>query len=370
MPSTPQFFSPLAIAAYLTWLAVMAEPALRLWREGWPPRGLALAGLLAVLLLLALFVAREASAGLRRRQWLVLAQIPLALLGFAAFREGLLPVLMILVAAQMATLFPPRQALPVLAAANLVLIALMIATWPLPRALVSAAAYLGFQCFAAFTAQALAAAQTARDEARRINAELLATRALLAEGARAEERLHLSRELHDLAGHKLTALKLQLALCVQEGGATPALAACRQLADELLADVRGVVGALRSHEGVDLHRALTALAEAIPGARITLDLADSARPADFARAQALLRSAQEGVTNALRHAAAGRLCIRLDREAEALCLRVEDDGRGPGQSGPGNGLTGLAERLAAVGGSLHFGARPAGGSVLTARVPA
>ena len=84
----------------------------------------------------------------------------------------------------------------------------------------------------------------------------------------------------------------------------------------------------------------------------------------------LLRSAQEGVTNALRHAAAGRLCIRLDREAEALCLRVEDDGRGPGQSGPGNGLTGLAERLAAVGGSLHFGARPAGGSVLTARVPA
>lgn len=370
MPTAPQFFSPLAIAAYLTWLAVMAEPALRLWHEGWPPRAQTLAGVLAVLLLLVLFVAREASARQRRRQWLVLAQIPAALLAFAVFRDGLLPVLMILVAAQMATLFPPRHALPLLAAANLGLIALMLATWPLPRALVSAAAYVGFQCFAAFTAQALAAAQAAHGEARRINAELLATRALLAEGARAEERLHLSRELHDLAGHKLTALKLQLAVCAPDGAETPALAACRQLADELLADVRGVVGALRAHEGVDLHRALTALAEAIPGARIALDLADSARPADFARAQALLRSAQEGVTNALRHAAADSLRIRLAHEADLLRLQVEDDGRGPGQSRPGNGLTGLAERLAAVGGSLHFGARPGGGSVLTATVPA
>lgn len=367
MPRAPKPFSPLSLAAYLTWLAVAMEPALRLW-QGWPPSRWTLMGAAASLAMLLLFLARDLSVDLARRRGLALAQLPMALVAFAAFREGLQPVLMILVAAQLATLFSTRSTVLVLAAANAVLLALMIEAWPLVRALVSAAAYVGFQCFAAFTAHALAAAQMARDEAQRINAELLATRALLAEGARAEERLHLSRELHDVAGHKLTALKLQLARADAEPDT--ALAACRQLADELLADVRGVVGALRAHDGVDLHQALAALAGAIPTPRIALDLDPAARPADLARAQALLRCAQEGVTNALRHAGCRSLGIRLFRQGDALHLSVEDDGKGPGASTAGNGLQGLGERLAAVGGRAQLMAREGGGSRLVATVPA
>lgn len=368
MSRAPTLLSPLSLAAYLTWLAVAIEPALRLSQQGWPPAGWTLAGVAASLAMLLLFIARDLSTSLARRRALALAQLPMALVAFAAFRDGLQPVLMILVAAQLATLFPARITLLVLTVANALMLALMLEAWPLLRALLSAAAYAGFQGFAALTAHALAAAQTARDEARHINAELLATRALLAEGARAEERLHLSRELHDLAGHKLTALKLQLARADTDPAA--ALPACRQLADELLADVRGVVGAFRAHDGVDLHQALTGLAGAIPDPRIALALDADARPADLARAQALLRSAQEGVTNALRHSGGQQLGIRLWRDAAGLHLAVEDDGRGPGAAPAGNGLKGLEERLAAVGGRLDFGPREGGGTRLLATVPA
>ena len=370
MSHRPEYFAPLNLAAYLTWLAVATEPVL-LWRGNWPPSLLTLMGLVGLCAVLLLFVAREASAQRPVRQALTLAQLPAALLSFAAFHDGLQPILLILIAAQAAALFSTRRLLLLMAFANGLLVLLMLREWSPLRTLVSALAYGGFQCFAAITVRALADAQTARDAAQGINAELLATRALLAEGARAEERLHLSRELHDVAGHKLTALKLQLGLCAQGSGeAAAALAASRQLADELLSDVRGVVGALRAHDGVDLHAALGALAASIPRPRITLTLADEARPADFARAQALLRAAQEGVTNALRHAGASALHIELAREPGGLRLCVTDNGRGAALSRPGNGLTGLRERLAAVGGTLQLDAVTGGGSCLSATVPA
>lgn len=367
----PDTLSPLSLAAYITWLAVAAEPLLALWRGGWPPSVLQGAGFLGLMAVLLLFVAREASHRLPRQQRLTLAQLPAALLAFAAFRDGTLPILLTLVVAQAAALFRPHRLLSLMAAANLLLVLLMLQQWSLARTLVSATAYLGFQCFAAITVRAMAEAQAARDAAQRINAELLATRALLAEAARAEERLHLSRELHDVAGHKLTALKLQLGLCAPSSpDSATALAASRQLADELLAEVRGVVGALRAHDGVDLHAALQALASSIPSPRITLALQADARPADFARAQALLRAAQEGVTNALRHAAASALHIALQREGGELRLTVDDNGRGPGASAPGFGLAGLQERLAAVGGRVQLLPAAGGGSQLSATVPA
>lgn len=367
MPPPQNLLAPLNLAAGITWLAIATEPLLRLWRGGWPPEPAVLAGFAALLAVPLLFLLRAKSASEPRQRALTLLQIPAALLSFAVFADGLQPILLILIVVQAATVFRTRELLAVMAVANLLMVALMLREWSLFRTLVSATSYLGFQGFAALTTHALAAAQAARDDAQRINAELIATRALLAEGARAEERLHLSRELHDVAGHKLTALKLQLARADTDA---LALAACRQLADELLADVRGVVGTLRAHDGVDLHRALAALAEAIPAPRLALDLDAAARPADLARAQALLRAAQEGVTNALRHAGGQRLGIRLWRDAGGLHLAVEDDGRGPGSAAAGNGLKGLAERLAAVGGALRFEPREHGGARLVATVPA
>ncbi|MFY8135950.1 MAG: sensor histidine kinase, partial [Aquimonas sp.] len=160
---------------------------------------------------------------------------------------------------------------------------------------------LGFQAFATLTGYYAGMSERARDHLAQVNAELLATQRLLEESARSGERLKLSRELHDVAGHKLTALKLNLARLQRD----PALAAreevavSAQLADELLADIRSVVSALRQHDGLELDAALRALARPIAGTQIEVEVQEGLRVESVATAETLLRCAQEAITNAL-----------------------------------------------------------------------
>jgi signal transduction histidine kinase len=234
------------------------------------------------------------------------------------------------------------------------------------------AAYVGFQAFALVTCNALMQTMEARDTAQQINAELIATRKLLGEGVRAEERLRLSRELHDIAGHKLTALKMQLALLKRQAPAAQAAALTdsERLAGELLTDIRGVVSALRQHEGVDLQKALSALDPGLPRPRVTFELDPDVRIADMRRADALLHCAQEGLTNALRHSNASAVRVALKRSAEGVTLTVEDDGGGSAVAvKPGNGLRGLRERVEEVGGRLQIGDRRPSGLSLQALIP-
>ena len=81
---------------------------------------------------------------------------------------------------------------------------------PIARACCSRCLYIGFSSFVFVTALVARQQAEAREEQRRLNAELRATRALLAESARVNERTRISRELHDLLGHHLTALSLNL----------------------------------------------------------------------------------------------------------------------------------------------------------------
>jgi signal transduction histidine kinase len=205
-----------------------------------------------------------------------------------------------------------------------------------------------------------------------VNAELIATRKLLGEGVRAEERLRLSRELHDIAGHKLTALKMQLSLLRRQAGAgqSAALAESEKLAGDLLTDIRGVVSTLRQHEGIDLQKALAALDPGLPRPRVAFELDPQVRIADMRRADALLHCAQEGLTNALRHSGANLVRIELGRSAEGVTLTVEDDGASVSQRvQPGNGLRGLRERVEEVGGRLLIGDRRPSGLKLQALIP-
>ena len=97
---------------------------------------------------------------------------------------------------------------------------------------------------------------------------------------------------------------------------------------------------------------------------------EGARAADADRAEVVLRAAQEGLTNAVRHAQAQNVWLRLARRAGgALELTVEDDGRFEGVAHPGNGLEGVRERLQEVSGALELGRGPRGGLRLAAIVP-
>lgn len=374
--SFPQrLFAPLNIAAYVTWFAVSlgvidpdklraADPTL--WVREW-------AGVAALLAILALFVASAA----RRNEsetppWNVIAQGLLVLLAEWLLRGGQTAVLLIIVAGQAVLLFSTRTFVLLMIAFNAAIAAMWIGrTDSVGNLLLSLLPIFGFQAFAALTGHYAGSRERAREHLARINAELLATRRLLEESARAGERLKLSRELHDVAGHSLTALKLNLARLARD----PALAAREELqvssalADDLLGQIRQVVGTLRAHDGFDLRAALEALAQPIPGVKIVIDIEDHLRVDDIEQAETLLRCAQEAITNALRHGRAGEIRIALHRIDGALTLSIANDGLAPARIDFGNGLTGMRERLDALGGTLEIVAMPPRRLQVIARIP-
>ena len=231
---------------------------------------------------------------------------------------------------------------------------------------------LGFQMFAAICAYYAVSAEQARDRLARVNADLLATRALLADAARDAERLRVARELHDVAGHKLTAMTLNLrALAADPAFASrQEVAIAQQLSTELLSDIRGIVQAMRHDRGLDLGMALRALAAPMPRPSLRLHVADSVRVTDPATAEAVLRLVQEALTNSARHADADTVQVSLDCEGDRLRICVEDDGQLRGAIREGNGLSGMRERVAAAGGQLAFGRSERGSLRIDASLPA
>jgi signal transduction histidine kinase len=230
----------------------------------------------------------------------------------------------------------------------------------------------GFQAFAAIAVSIANREHAARRSLVRANAELHATQALLAEGSRADERMRIARELHDIMGHELSALALQLEVArnLTEGRAREHVGKARDLGDRLLAEVRGVVGAMRAREGTDLGPALRLLAESPPGLNVHLDAPESLVIEDGARAHCVLRCVQEMFTNTVRHAEAGNLWLRVQRDAGGgIVVQARDDGRGAAALRPGHGLVGMRERLEEMGGWLQVQASPARCFALSAWLP-
>jgi signal transduction histidine kinase len=232
-------------------------------------------------------------------------------------------------------------------------------------------AYLGFQLFALLTTLSTRREAEARAALSRQAAELRATQALLAESSRVAERLRISRELHDLLGHHLTALAVNLEVAghVSEGKARDHVHTSHAIAKLLLADVREVVSSMRGDAELDLAAALAALVRDIPSPIIHLDVPADLGIDDVARAHAIVRCVQEIVTNAVRHAQARNLWIEVAHDDEGLVVRAHDDGRGSPRLRVGSGLTGMRERLESLGGRLEVDAGPRRGFSLVARLP-
>lgn len=249
----------------------------------------------------------------------------------------------------------------------------MLLHFPLFEAVMQSLLYGGFSMFI-FVTSLVARQQTqARDEQRRLNSELRATRALLAESARVNERTRISRELHDLLGHQLTALTLNLEVAghLAEGQALDHVKRSHALAKLLLGNVREVVSQLRETGAIDLAAALRPLTENVPSLDIQLDIEDPLNVEDPQRAHVLLRCTQEIITNAVRHAGARHLWIKVYREApDRVVVEARDDGVGADTVNVGNGLRGMRERLQQCGGQLQVETRPGEGFRLRATVPA
>lgn len=196
--------------------------------------------------------------------------------------------------------------------------------------------------------------------------ELRSTHAMLEDAVRASQRSEIARNLHDVVGHHLVALGLQLDAMMaapQASDVADRLAKARQLVRLLLTDVREVVSGLQELRAVDLRTALGNLATEGPGPRVRVTVDDAAPQMTSDMAQALLRCAQEALTNARKHAQAREVVIALRPDA----LVVTDDGRGISGAAEGFGLASMRARCESIGCALSVGNAAGGGTALTIR---
>ena len=227
---------------------------------------------------------------------------------------------------------------------------------------------------------------------RRGRAEATARRA-------SEERLAIARDLHDVVAHSISVINVQANTALhlmdrQPERAREALSAIREVSGQALAEFGTVLGALRDADGSVGGGAPLA---PVPGVARLDELAARARSAGFAVSvaaegpvrqlpagvdAAAYRIVQEALTNTVRHSAGRSASVLLRYRDEDLVIEVDDDGAGAGATragggrggagspGSGTGLTGMAERARALGGSLAAGPRPSGGFRVLARLPA
>lgn len=322
------------------------------------------------------------TSNLGSRRYSALKLLGLAVMTAAALavgwysHSGLSAMLMVVAAVVLPWLLPFRLGMFWLVLEHVSLVA-VFATFPeyghsIAIGFLQASIYLGISVLV-FVTSAVASQQTdLREAQRRLNMELRATRALLAESTRIAERMRIARDLHDLIGHHLTALSLNLEVAshLANDAAVEHVRKAQSTAKHLLTDVREVVSELRQDDAIDLTQALRSLTDNLSGLSVHVVMPPRFSVEDPRRAQVLLRCAQEIITNTVKHAGARNLWLNFAYASENLLgLHARDDGRGAEQVAPGNGLAGMRERLAEFGGSVTLDIGTSRGFALTVRLP-
>ena len=296
-----------------------------------------------------------AARGLKRSLALVLIQTAAGLLMVFLVPCYSIGIVLVVIAWQVALLLTPRYAFGWIIVQTGLLAVILFAGLNAGLALFALNTSLAFQLFAFITAVVARSESNARRELARTNGELRATRELLAESARINERSRISDELHDVIGHNLTALNIHLEVArhLAAGKALEHVQKSQAMAKVLLQDVRDVVSAAADNQ-IDVRRAVEALVADLPCPNIHLSLAGSLRVDDSTRAHTLLRCIQEIITNTLRHSGAENLWLEVYETEGGVEVRAKDDGRGVRSIEAGKGITTMHRRLERIGGSLKI----------------
>jgi signal transduction histidine kinase len=344
----------LTFAGILTWSLVAAVHLPGIWMQPGrsPFERLAVTALLCAFLLAFLVATRESCTTHTRIGMLVLQSI-LALSCIALVPDGFMPILLVVVSGQLGR-FPFAGAVAAIAVQSLVL-ASFDRHFGRHKAVVETLAYFTFQLFGVFTARIVYDEREARQALAAANAELRVATGLLDISSRAEERLRIARELHDLLGHHLTALSLNLEVAshLAGGEALQHIVKSQSLTKLLLSDVRDSVSRLREDEPVDLAAALRSIRDAVAAPVIHVD-AESLGVTEPEVARTALRAVQEIVTNTLRHAGARNLWLTVGVRDRTLSIDARDDGAGTDRLQLGNGLRGMGERVRGARGTLDI----------------
>jgi signal transduction histidine kinase len=211
-----------------------------------------------------------------------------------------------------------------------------------------------------------------------------------------EERMRIARDLHDVVAHNISVINVQANTALhlmdrQPERARSALTAINDVSKQALVELRSVLGVLRDVDetaprapspGLARLPDLVASAQAAGlTVHVEEDVAAVGQPAQLPADVdvAAYRIVQEALTNSARHATGAAVTVRVRAAADEVTVEVTDDGAGrpPGRGGTpgsragaaGNGITGMAERAAALGGTLRAGPEPGGGFLVLARLP-
>ena len=258
--------------------------------------------------------------------------------------------------------------------------------------------------FFRIAASVMAAALGESVRSRRVIAAEALERARQAEHTREEEarsrvdaeRLRIAREVHDTVAHAITIINVQAGVTAYMLGKRPerareALETIEQTSAQALHEMRTVLGVLRDSDngrapdpGLGQVNELTAMAR-MAGLDVTLDVT-STELLPSAVDHTVYRILQESITNVIRHVGPTRVTVALECAADALDVRVTDEGArdtsgdgaghqrpavgiGGDPSGQGRGIVGMRERCGLLGGELAAGPRPGGGFEVRARLP-
>lgn len=177
----------------------------------------------------------------------------------------------------------------------------------------------------------------------------------------ADERVRIARELHDSLTHSISVIRVQagvaLHLARKRGEEPPpALVAVEEAAKDATRELRETLTMLRDDDGHRLSR-VTDLVDRYRGLGFAIEIEcaiDDHAEVDEEADHAAYRIVQEALTNAVRHSGGDRIRVRVSRAGDALVVEVADNG-GPARIVPGRGLTGMRERVDALGGALDVG---------------
>ncbi|TMC97466.1 MAG: sensor histidine kinase [Chloroflexi bacterium] len=196
-----------------------------------------------------------------------------------------------------------------------------------------------------------------------------------------EERLRIARELHDVVAHNVSVMAIQAGAARVSGNSSKeALQSIESTARDTLAELNRLLGVLRKQSdaplapqpGLDQVDALLKSANDA-GLETTLKITGEKRPLPAALDLTAYRIVQEAITNALKHAHASRLEVRVAYREGALELTIRDNGEGQSEAAvkasTGHGLIGMRERVELFGGELEAGSSNVGGFTVRSRLP-
>jgi len=247
-----------------------------------------------------------------------------------------------------------------------------------PATAATIAAHLGWLLLVLSVSEIALAARQRRQAAERTRAEEARRRA-------GEERMRIARELHDVLAHNISLINVQAGVALhlmdeQPGQSRTALVAIKQASNDALGELRSVLDVLRQGDEAPPRAPASGLAQldslvagaGATGLEVTTRVEGLPRPLPAGTDLAAFRIVQESLTNVTRHAGPASATVLVRYGPDDLTVRVDDDGRGPAAAtgpGNGNGIRGMRERVAALGGELTTGVRPGGGFRVQARLP-